>query len=77
MITRDLDQLTVAEALPNGEFKLMVAVADVDALVVKGSALDRQAGHNTTSVYTAAKNSPCCLRNSPPTSLPSTARKIV
>ena len=53
--SRDLDQLTVAEALPNGEFKLMVAVADVDALVLKGSALDRQAGHNTTSVYTAAK----------------------
>ena len=53
--SRDLDQLTVAEALPNGEFKLMVAVADVDALVVKGSALDRQAGHNTTSVYTAVE----------------------
>ncbi len=52
--SRDLDQLTVAEALPNGEFRLLVAVADVDALVVKGSALDRQAGHNTTSVYTAA-----------------------
>jgi VacB/RNase II family 3'-5' exoribonuclease len=53
--SRDLDQLTVAEALPNGEFKLLVAVADVDALVVKDSALDRQAGHNTTSVYTAVK----------------------
>ena len=39
--SRDLDQLTVAEALPNGEFKLLVAVADVDALVVKDSALDR------------------------------------
>ena len=52
--SRDLDQLTVAEALPNDEFRLLVAVADVDALVVKGSALDRQAGHNTTSVYTAA-----------------------
>ena len=52
--SRDLDQLTVGKALPNGEFKLLVAVADVDALVLKGSALDRQAGHNTTSVYTAA-----------------------
>ena len=52
--SRDLDQLTVAEALPDGQFKLLVAVADVDALVGKGSALDRQAGHNTTSVYTAA-----------------------
>jgi VacB/RNase II family 3'-5' exoribonuclease len=52
--SRDLDQLTVAEALPGGEVKLLVAIADVDALVAKGSALDRQAGHNTTSVYTAA-----------------------
>jgi ribonuclease R len=53
--SRDLDQLSVAEARPNGESKLLVAVADVDALVLKGSALDRQAGHNTTSVYTAAR----------------------
>ncbi len=52
--SRDLDQLSVAEARPNGECKLLVAVADVDVLVLKGSALDRQAGHNTTSVYTAA-----------------------
>ncbi len=52
--SRDLDQLTVAEALPDGRFKLLVAVADVDVLVGKGSALDRQAGHNTTSVYTTA-----------------------
>jgi VacB/RNase II family 3'-5' exoribonuclease len=56
--SRDLDQLTVAEALPNDEFKLMVAVADVDVLVGKGSALDRQAGHNTTSVYTVAATFP-------------------
>ncbi len=52
--SRDLDQLSVAEPRPNGGCKLLVAVADVDALVLKGSALDRQAGHNTTSVYTAA-----------------------
>jgi VacB/RNase II family 3'-5' exoribonuclease len=38
-----------------GAIKVLVAVADVDALVVKGSALDGHAGHNTTSVYTAAE----------------------
>ncbi len=33
----------------------LVAVADVDALVKKGSAIDEHARHNTTSVYTAAE----------------------
>ncbi|MEO6062718.1 MAG: RNB domain-containing ribonuclease [Thermoflexales bacterium] len=53
--SRDLDQLTFAEALPGGSLKLLVAVADVDALVKDGTALDEYAGHNTTSVYTAAQ----------------------
>ncbi len=52
--SRDLDQLTVAEAMPGEEIKLLVAVADVDSVVTKGSAIDEQARHNTTSVYTAA-----------------------
>ncbi len=51
----DLDQLTVAEALPKGWTKILVAVADVDALVGKGSPIDIHARHNTTSVYTAAE----------------------
>ncbi len=51
----DLDQLTVAEALPGGKVKIMVAVADVDSLVKEGSAIDEHAHHNTTSVYTAAR----------------------
>jgi ribonuclease R len=50
--SRDLDQLTVAGAMPGDNIKIMVAVADVDSLVKKGSALDGQARHNTTSVYT-------------------------
>ena len=50
----DLDQLTVAEELPDGKVKVWVAVADVDALVKDGSAIDEHARHNTTSVYTAA-----------------------
>jgi VacB/RNase II family 3'-5' exoribonuclease len=53
--SRDLDQLTVAEALPGNQVKILVAVADVDALVKNGSAIDEHARHNTTSVYTAAK----------------------
>ncbi len=53
--SRDLDQLTIAEALPGNEVRIRVAVADVDALVKDGSAIDAHARHNTTSVYTAAQ----------------------
>jgi VacB/RNase II family 3'-5' exoribonuclease len=53
--SRDLDQLTVAEALPNETAKVLVAIADVDAVVKKQSVLDDHARHNTTSVYTAAE----------------------
>jgi VacB/RNase II family 3'-5' exoribonuclease len=52
--SRDLDQLSVAEPSPNGDVKILVAIADVDAAVHKGSALDRHAAQNTTSVYTPA-----------------------
>jgi len=51
----DLDQLTVAEAMPGDKVKILVAVADVDSLVRNGSAIDEHARHNTTSVYTAAR----------------------
>ena len=51
----DLDQLTVAERLPNDVIKIMVAIADVDAIVKPTSPIDRHARINTTSVYTAAK----------------------
>jgi exoribonuclease-2 len=50
--SRDLDQLSVAAALPAGDVKVMVAIADVDAAVGKGSPVDRHAALNTTSVYT-------------------------
>jgi VacB/RNase II family 3'-5' exoribonuclease len=56
--TRDLDQLVVAEPLANEAVKIMVAVADVDALVTPGTAIDNHARGNTTSVYTAAKTFP-------------------
>ena len=56
--SRDLDQLTVAEALPNGATKILVAIADVDALVQRHSPLDDYARQNTTSVYTVAATFP-------------------
>ena len=51
----DLDQLTVAEPQPGGSVKIFIAVADVDAVVQAGSAIDGHAQTNTTSVYTAAE----------------------
>src|SRR5579863_9072357 len=53
--SRDLDQLTVAEQLPSGQTRVLVAIADVDAKVKQGSSLDHHARTNTTSVYTDAR----------------------
>ena len=49
--SRDLDQLTAAEALADGTVKIYVSIADVDALVKRNSAIDGHASHNTTTVY--------------------------
>src|ERR1017187_6661835 len=51
--SRDLDQLSVALLLPDGSVRVFVAIADVDALVGRGTPLDAHAGHNTASVYAA------------------------
>jgi VacB/RNase II family 3'-5' exoribonuclease len=51
----DLDQLTVAINQQGENAKILVAIADVDSLVVNNSAIDEHARHNTTSVYTAAE----------------------
>ena len=51
----DLDQLTTAETAHGDAVRLFVAIADVDALVKEGSAIDEHARYNTTSVYTAAQ----------------------
>jgi VacB/RNase II family 3'-5' exoribonuclease len=53
--SRDLDQLAVAEPAADGAVKILVAIADVDALVKSGSAIDGHARTNTTSVYTDAQ----------------------
>ncbi|MGH9871542.1 MAG: RNB domain-containing ribonuclease [Pyrinomonadaceae bacterium] len=56
--SRDLDQVEFAEALPGGDTRLSIGIADVDALVPQGSAIDRQAAANCTSVYTGVKTYP-------------------
>ena len=50
--SRDLDQVEYVEKLPGGETRLLVGIADVDGSVPKGSATDRQAAVESTSVYT-------------------------
>lgn len=48
----DLDQLTVAVPIDHAQTRIVVAIADVDCLVPKGSKIDGHAHHNTTSLYT-------------------------
>ncbi|MGO9347797.1 MAG: RNB domain-containing ribonuclease [Terriglobales bacterium] len=55
--SKDLDQIEVAERLPNGDMKVMIGIADVDAFVDKDSPehdspIDQHAARETTSVYT-------------------------
>ena len=50
--SRDLDQVEVAESLPDGAIRVLVGIADVDHRVPLHSAIDTHAAHNTVSVYT-------------------------
>src|SRR6184192_1699191 len=56
--SRDLDQVEYAERLPNGDICVRVGIANVDALVQKGSAIDAHAAENGTSVYTGVRTFP-------------------
>ncbi|HET6891457.1 MAG TPA: RNB domain-containing ribonuclease [Pyrinomonadaceae bacterium] len=56
--TRDLDQVEYAEELSGGDMRVLIGIADVDAFVAKGSAIDKRAGLNATSVYTGVKTFP-------------------
>ena len=56
--SRDLDQIEVAERLTNGDVKVLVGIADVDAFVPKQSPIDQQAAKETTTVYAGVRNFP-------------------
>lgn len=53
--SRDLDQLTAFGPGDERTKKILVAIADVDAIVKRQTALDMHAERNTTSVYTIPK----------------------
>jgi exoribonuclease-2 len=56
--SRDLDQVEVAQRMANGDIKVMIGIADVDAFVAKDSAIDQHAAKETTTVYTGVRNFP-------------------
>src|SRR5215472_10314475 len=56
--SRDLDQIEVAEKLPDGKVKVLVGIADVDAFVGQNSPIDQHAAKETTTVYTGVRNFP-------------------
>lgn len=54
--SRDLDQIEFAQELENGAVRIQIAIADVDAYVLAGSAIDKHAAEQTTTVYTGVHN---------------------
>jgi VacB/RNase II family 3'-5' exoribonuclease len=56
--SRDLDQVEYVEGLADGTTRLLVGIANVSASVPSGSATDRQAALETTSVYTGVTTFP-------------------
>jgi exoribonuclease-2 len=53
--SRDLDQIEVAERQADASVKVLVGIADVDAFVPKGTAIDVHAAKQTTSIYTGVR----------------------
>ena len=56
--SRDLDQIEVAERLSNGDVKVLIGIADVDAFVHKQTPIDQHAARETTTVYAGVRNFP-------------------
>ena len=61
--SKDIDQCEYAEKMPNGNIKMLVAIADVDSAVKKGDAVDNQAMRHGATVYTDDKIFPMLPRN--------------
>ncbi len=53
--SRDLDQVEYAERTPDGQIKILIGIADVDAFVPKDSPIDKHAASETTTVYTGVR----------------------
>ena len=56
--SRDLDQIEFAESLANGDVKVLIGIADVDAFVARQTAIDQHAARETTTVYAGVRNFP-------------------
>src|SRR5205807_33322 len=56
--SRDLDQIEYAERNPDGSYRLLIGIADVDSLVPKSSKTDGYAASETTSVYAGVATFP-------------------
>ncbi len=64
--SKDLDQIEVAERLPNGNIKVLIGIADVDAFVPKNSPIDQHARKKRLRFTPACIFFPCCRKNFPP-----------
>lgn len=56
--SRDLDQIEFAERAADGDVKVMIGIADVDAFVPKQTPIDQHASRETTTVYAGVRNFP-------------------
>lgn len=56
--SRDLDQIEVAERGSDGDVKVMIGIAEIDAFIAKETPIDQHAAKETTTVYTGVRNFP-------------------